>query len=337
MTEDNVHSLLKCEECEVEAGEFLCKNCPGYLCTRCKIEHTRRKITGHHNISALPPKNAKKLRRHITDRPKQTACIETDLEYQLGVRCLTTTKVLLFGNDRDIRIIDDKNCNLVTITTDTEKSPDGIAILHDDSILYSDIETKRILQVTEGGGSRTLLTTDWCPAGLCVTQSGHILVGLFHDSTYVTDQKGKVEEYTLSGSKVREITGEDRKLYSRPEYIVENFNQDIIVSDYNLKKIIAVNEKGQFRFSYSGMCSKQKSEQFLPMGIDVDTLGDVIIADQFRHSVHVIDKDGAFVRLLLREAAGIQEPHGLCFDGVDSIWVAELESRKVKRFRILKK
>ncbi|XP_048751019.1 tripartite motif-containing protein 2-like [Ostrea edulis] len=335
MEDNHIPCLLECDECEIEVGEFLCKSCPGYLCTRCKTQHAKRRITGHHLITRLSGKTSMKLLRHLTDKPEQTACVETDLEYQLGVRCLSTSKVLIFGNDREIRVVDDLGCSHASIATDTEVSPDGMAILPDKSILYSDIETRRILHVTEEKGSQTLVTTDWSPAGLCVTQSGHILVGLFQDSSYVTDQKGKVEEYTLSGSKVREITGEDQDLYSRPEYIAENYNRDVIVSDYNMKRIIAVNHRGQFRFSYSGGVTKNKSQQFLPMEIDTDTLGHVIIADQFRHSVHVIDKDGAFVLLLLTEAAGIKDPHGLCFDGVDSIWVAEQESRKVKRFKIL--
>lgn len=335
MSNDEPSRFLTCEECDNTTGEFICRNCPGYLCSNCKIEHHRRKITSHHVIAPVTGKQVARLKRRLVDRPKQRACFETDLEYQLGVRILSDSKILIFGNDPCIRVSDAKGNRHVPINTDTEVSPDGMALLPDDGILYSDVETKRVLHVTLDGVSRTLIATDWSPTGLCATQSGSILVGLFHqDSHFHAEQMGKVEEYSVSGSKVREISGEERPFYSRPEHITENFNRDIIVSDYNLKKIIAVNVKGQFRFSYSGI-SKNKSCQFLPMEIDTDTVGHVIIADQFRHSIHVIDKDGAFVRLLLTEEHGIKAPHGLCFDGIDSIWIAELESQKVKKFKIL--
>lgn len=328
---------MTCEECETTAAEYMCKNCPGYLCSECKTEHNRRKITRHHVIAPITGRKVRTLKRCLAEAPKQKACFETDLEYQLGVRCISSSKIVVFGNDPRILVIDKKGQSQTSIITDTEVSPDGMAILPDSSILYSDVETKRILVVTGSGESQTLVSTDWSPSGLCVTQSGSILVGLFHhDPLYEVDQVGKVEEYTVSGNKVREISGEDQKLYSRPEHITENFNGDIIVSDYNLKKITAVDAHGHFRFSYLGV-AKNKSYQFLPMDIDTDTLGHVIIADQFRHNIHVIDKDGAFVRLLLTEEAGIKEPHGLCFDGVDSIWVAELESKLVKKFKILEK
>lgn len=68
--------------------------------------------------------------------------------------------------------------------------------------------------------------------------------------------------------------------------------------------------------------------------MDIDTLGHIIIANLFGHSVHVIDKDKAFVCQLLTEEAGIKEPHGLC---IQSVWVTELESRLVKKFTILEK
>lgn len=68
--------------------------------------------------------------------------------------------------------------------------------------------------------------------------------------------------------------------------------------------------------------------------MDIDTLVHVIIANLFGHSVHVINKDKAFVRQLLTEEAVIKGPHGLC---IDSVWVTELESRLVKKFTILEK
>lgn len=51
----------------------------------------------------------------------------------------------------------------------------------------------------------------------------------------------------------------------------------------------------------------------------------------------MIDKDGVFVCLFLMEEVGIKEFYGLCFDGVDLIWVVELELKLVKKFKILEK
>ncbi|XP_062597725.1 E3 ubiquitin-protein ligase TRIM36-like [Saccostrea cucullata] len=44
-------AIVKCENCEKNPSQYICKTCPGHLCKECKIDHESRKITKNHEIT----------------------------------------------------------------------------------------------------------------------------------------------------------------------------------------------------------------------------------------------------------------------------------------------
>lgn len=92
-------------------------------------------------------------------------------------------------------------------------------------------------------------------------------------------------------------------------YITENFNGDICLSTAEVVDVIRAN--GEHRFSYRGT-EASGSLPFLSRGICTDILGNILIADENNHGIHILDKDGIFLRLLSISGGGQVSPISLC-------------------------
>lgn len=53
--------FLQCDNCDENPAKFLCKICPGHLCSACKCEHERKKMTRTHDIVSLTSNNEEML------------------------------------------------------------------------------------------------------------------------------------------------------------------------------------------------------------------------------------------------------------------------------------
>ena len=97
-------------------------------------------------------------------------------------------------------------------------------------------------------------------------------------------------------------------LYLGVWYIAENVNGDIVVTDFNYKKkqVIAVNRLGIYRYTYS-----EKESAFYPMGVVTNSFGHVIVTNFSGHKIHMLDRDGQFLRYIIPEG-GIKYPRAVC-------------------------
>ncbi|XP_062571266.1 uncharacterized protein LOC134233312 [Saccostrea cucullata] len=268
-----------------------------------------------------------------------TACVTSNLEKQYSIRCWNQQHIAIRGDDCHVPIMDIDGNIVRTITTDTENGPSDVVILDEQNIIYIKYYSKHIVFVKNMETTqelKTVTTTDWYPIQLCVSRPSYILVCVcfqeYHDSK---DQGRKVLQYTSTGELIREI----RYHFNRPLFIAENINSDIIVNDYYSVKtkylVKAVSSREYLRFIYDGSVEFGFASTVGPGGLDCDTLGHIIIADHYNNNIHIINKDGGFVRFLLNENHYVDKLWGMCFDGVDSIWITELESKKYKQFRYM--
>lgn len=49
--------------------------------------------------------------------------------------------------------------------------------------------------------------------------------------------------------------------------------------------------------------------------------GDILIADENNHTLHVLRQDGVFLHLIITQKAGLQWPMALAMNGISNIWV----------------
>ncbi|XP_065932341.1 uncharacterized protein [Magallana gigas] len=163
----------------------------------------------------------------------------------------------------------------------------------------------------------------WSPS------TGDLLVGMCNYDT----KTGKVTRYNQSGQLTQTIqyhnTG--RGLYSRPLYITENNNGDVVVSD--LSGAVVVTERGgRHRFSYTGHPS---GSRLYPRGICTDALSHILVCDNRTKTVQMINKDGQFLSHLLTKSQEMGVHCGLGYDvNTHRLWVGSYNN-KVRVYRYI--
>jgi hypothetical protein len=124
-------------------------------------------------------------------------------------------------------------------------------------------------------------------------------------------------------------------LYKYPNYITENRNGDIVVSDLWCSAIVVTDSRGRHLFSYTG---SPPGSELLPQAICTDALSHILVCDLNAHTVQMIDKDGHFLSLLLTQQHGIYMPLGLDFDDkTHLLWVGSWKNNTVHVYRYIER
>ncbi|XP_061170445.1 uncharacterized protein LOC133179768 [Saccostrea echinata] len=135
-----------------------------------------------------------------------------------------------------------------------------------------------------------------------------------------------------------------------PMYITENKNGDIWVSELLEEAVMVFDKSGQYRLKYTGqqtwcdynskgfsnfLYQYERPSPFGPRGICTDILGQVLVSDILVPSVHLLDQDGKFLRLLLTREHGLYNPTALCLDNKHNLYVGEKFSNKITVYKYL--
>lgn len=131
----------------------------------------------------------------------------------------------------------------------------------------------------------------WRPRCLCWSpSSGDLLVGMIYG---VHKKTGSVTRYNQTGQLIQIIQHDEigQDLYSKPNYVKENKNGDVVVSD-SFTAVVVTEREGRYRFSYTGYPS---GSGLMACGICTDELSHILVCDNRTETVHMIDKDGQFL------------------------------------------
>nr|XP_034326055.1 E3 ubiquitin-protein ligase TRIM71-like [Crassostrea gigas] len=195
--------------------------------------------------------------------------------------------------------------------------------VYNKQVVYSDTSNKAMRMISDTDTVVTMFTTgDWKPYGVTSAASGDLLVCLRKDDQY------KVVRYSSTGTVLQEIQYDSQcqPLYKKTNYIAENINGDIIVTDFKKKAVIAVDRLGIFRYSYSDVTGST---------VTTDSVGHVVVTDYLRDKIHMLDRDGRFLRYITPEG-GIDRPRGVCILGDGEMMVGECKTGIAKRIKYLK-
>nr|XP_034319905.1 uncharacterized protein LOC117687457 isoform X2 [Crassostrea gigas] len=167
----------------------------------------------------------------------------------------------------------------------------------------------------------------WSPS------TGDLLVGMYNDDT----DTGKVTRYNQSGQLTQTIQNDTTELglYREPNYITENNNGDVVVSDFDIRSgaVVVTERGGRHRFSYTGHLS---GSGLRPRGICTDALSHILVCDERTHTVQMLDRDGQFLSHLLIRPSGIFSPCSLSYDvNTHRLWVGSEYNNTVVIYRYI--
>lgn len=218
--------------------------------------------------------------------------------YSSGPFCVSKDDALLYKSDR--------------FDKDEDEDED------EDEYKYGDRVKKKTSEI-----STTLLKTKKSEDIIGLYSSfvnGHILVliqiSTVTESLWQRHVSHKITRYDENGLKIEDIWINDRiqgwrfLLYA---YITENKNGDIIISSYKYKTVVGMDRSGEHRFLYS------HPENYYPRGICTDKYGHILVA--FKSCIHLLDEDGAFQTILLKNVSSNILFTCLCLDDKQNIYV----------------
>ena len=116
---------------------------------------------------------------------------------------------------------------------------------------------------------------------------------------------GNVTRYNHMGQLIQTIPHSDvsHSPFQCPRYITENNNGDVVVSDCD--SVVVTSSEGTYGFSYTGPASKSG---FFPGVICTDSFSNILVCDLSTSTVHMLNKDGQFLSVLLtHKSPGIQK------------------------------
>uniref|UniRef100_K1S0X3 Tripartite motif-containing protein 3 n=1 Tax=Magallana gigas TaxID=29159 RepID=K1S0X3_MAGGI len=168
----------------------------------------------------------------------------------------------------------------------------------------------------------------WSPS------TGDLLVGMYNIDTKTCKVTGKVTRYNQRGRLTQTIQNDNTGLglYREPNYITENNNGDVVVSD-SFSAVVVTERGGRHRFSYTGHPS---GSGLWPRGICTDGLSHILVCDYRTHTVQMLDRDGQFLSHLLIRPSGIFRPRSLSYDvNTHRLWVGSRDNNTVVIYRYI--
>ncbi|XP_061182521.1 uncharacterized protein LOC133190852 [Saccostrea echinata] len=297
----------------------------------------------------------------LQDDPELIGAIDTGSRKLYSVTCYSDVNIWICGRYSTMKCFDNQGSLIKSVETKSGEWPCDVAVTNDGDMIYSDWATGKINMIENGQEKEIIYLEEWDPQNLCVTSSGDLLVTM--SSVEEWEEGGdeedsdeemiqcKIVRYSLTDAKEKQTIQFDDKgnpLFSGnrySKYICENKNYDICVADSEAGEVVVVNEAGNLRFRYRGHPSAARNQQyqpkdsstkintFNPIGITTDSQSQILTADCPNHLIHILDKDGHFLRLI--DNCDLYSPFDLFVDKNDILHVTEYNIGKVKKVKYL--
>ncbi|XP_078327924.1 uncharacterized protein LOC111113257 [Crassostrea virginica] len=247
------------------------------------------------------------------------------------ILCDEAGKIWISGNDSKIYQINRRGSILKTVSASGDVF--ALSLSLEKELIFSLYWPDTKLYRYDGDTVTTVLNLlQWCPRGLCHSANGDLLMSM----RSVDETQSRVVRY--SGTTETMVIQNDKRgksLFSvvskKMLPITENGNGDICVADYIGKAVVVVNPDGEFRFNYKGNLSPNSIYiSFQPGGIVTNVNEEILIIDDVMDSVHVIDRDGNFLRYIEYPSMG-----GLGIDADNNLLIGEEDTGKIRIIKYL--
>ena len=145
-------------------------------------------------------------------------------------------------------------------------------------------------------------------------------------------KESKNVRYSGFRGKNIQLDDQGQPLYSSAlfycEYLSENRNLDICVTDGLNGTTVVFNAVVELRFKYTGPpCLINVTCH--PRGITTDIQGRILTTESNSNLIHIVDLDGQFLCFI--DNCNLPHPWGKCVDSKNNLFVGEFKACKVKK------
>ena len=261
--------------------------------------------------------------------PKLITEIDTGYVNLFGVSPLSDEEIWTCGDNKNLKLYNLRGELLKSVQTKSGNNPMNIAVTHSGDLVFVDCSDRSINLVRDTHVQTLNKLGGWRPIGVCSTTTRDILVSM------VSDNGEETRIVRFSGSAEKQIIQRNEHghpLFSKryTKYLCENGNLDICMADNGANAVVVVSAAGKLRFRYTGYPYKHL-ETFFPYDITTDSQNRILIAETINCNIHLVDKDGHFLRLI--DNCVLQSPLVLFVDSRDNLFVGEQYSCKLKKIK----
>ncbi|XP_048253347.1 protein lin-41-like [Haliotis rufescens] len=129
-----------------------------------------------------------------------------------------------------------------------------------------------------------------------------------------------VDILDMTGNVLRSISPlqNSNNILRYPNFLCTTRTGNILVSDAGTKCVLCLTPEGDVVFTYSP--TGDTALEF-PQGITSTSTGDILVTDYSLHSVIHLTESGQFVKIILTQQDGMNQPQGVCVDGHGHVYV----------------
>lgn len=226
----------------------------------------------------------------------------------------------------DLSLVDQKG--RVIKSYQTKFIINDLAVMATGDLLLTDGYNSKVVCMKKNGQLKEYISTaPDTPWGICVTESNDVFVTLCQNVGSV----GKVIQISSDKTMKQALKNNngERDLFTLPHFITQNKNKDLWIQDKGYHHVVVVNESGKGRFTYNGPTGVRMSSAFDPHDLSSTGDGNVIIADYANAALHLVDKDGQFLRYIMSSSDGLCGPYSLTKTINDVFWIGDNKQKKV--------
>ncbi|XP_062608005.1 uncharacterized protein LOC134269818 [Saccostrea cucullata] len=216
---------------------------------------------------------------------------------------------------------------------DTASFGNCLALSSKGYLLFNNTKENTIDEILCDRSFSTIISAGaWVPQGFACTSAGELFVCLYKKDD------SKVAKYTETGELISEYQydKENRLLFTAPDCIAVNVNNDICTTDLGISAVVIIKSCGELRFTYDGKSLSKLKREFLPTSIATDRYGHILIADSNNSYIHVISSEGEFLQLMSLKNS-IECPFSVCVADEKFLVIGEKRSGIMYVTKYLKK
>ncbi|XP_033743661.1 LOW QUALITY PROTEIN: uncharacterized protein LOC117329694 [Pecten maximus] len=187
-------------------------------------------------------------------------------------------------------------------------------------LLVSSYNGTVITRVDENLQMTTFATLNFVSRGMTLSDSREIYVcGVERISGNSDSNRYLIVKMSEKGHVISEV---DVAPYD-PHRIAVDSRGNMFFSDYNSSRrdFVVMDSVGNVKVIYNTPPDDPLDNPFYPLGVTRDRYGHVLVSDWNNDCIHLLDKDGNFVRYLLSSDDDVECPSALGIDREHRLWV----------------